>query len=355
MNRTLRNILVIRTDRLGDVILTLPVCSTLRKALPDARITMLVRHYVRPVVEHNASIDDILWDDTPSGALLPLRELRRVAREKRFDAAIVVRPTLRNALLCSTARIPIRVGTGYRWYSRLFTHRVYEHRKTVLRHELEYNLNLLAPLGIGTEQRPSPEYGIAVSDAAREEIRSILRSYGIDDRQRLVILHPSSGGSAREWPPDRFREVGLRLAAMDNVTVLVTGMPAEERTLRRVLERSCPPFISMVGRLALPALAALLERANLFIANSTGPLHLANALGTPVIGLYPPIRVMSAARWGPYGGKAVALRGTGPEDCSRCVRSGHCACMLSIQINQVMGAAVELLRSSSSQTGTNVS
>jgi len=346
MNQTLRNILVIRTDRLGDVILTLPVCSTLRRALPGARIAMLVRNYVRPVIAGNRFVDDVVWEDDLHGSRRPFHEVRNEIREKRFDAVVVVRPTLRNALLAASAHVPMRVGTGYRWYSGLFTNRVYEHRKTAQRHELEFNLNLLSPLGVTADLSSPPQYGITVTEKARSDIRSILKSYGVVDQHRIVVLHPASGGSAREWAPDRFREVGLRLAKLDGVRVVVTGMPTEERTLRRVLERSCPPFLSLVGRLALGSLAALLERASLFIANSTGPLHLANALGTPVIGLYPPIRPMSAARWGPYGGTSVVLSGTGPDDCERCVRSGHCACMLSIQINQVMDDALLLLGSS---------
>ncbi len=354
MNQTLRKILVIRTDRLGDVILTLPVCSTLRKALPDARISMLVRNYVRPVVSGNSFVDDIIWEDDAHGRPRSFRAIWNEIREKGFDAAIVVRPTLRNALLIARAHVPVRVGTGYRWYSGLFTHRVFEHRKTAHRHELELNVNLLSPLGISSDVSIPPDYGITISDRARSDMRSILRSFGVEDQHHVVVLHPASGGSAREWPPDRFREIGLRLAKLDGVFIVVTGMPSEERTLRRVLERSCPPFISMVGRLTLGSLAALLERASLFIANSTGPLHLANALGTPVIGLYPPIRAMSAARWGPYGGRSVSLSGTGPDNCDRCERSGHCACMLSIQINQVMDAATELLKTSSLTKGTNV-
>ena len=142
--------------------------------------------------------------------------------------------------------------------------------------------------------------------------------------------------------------------SLGNYRIVITGMPSEERTLRRVLEGSGSSFVSLVGRLSLGLLAALLARARLFISNSTGPLHLATALGTPVIGLYPPIRPMSAPRWGPYGANAIALTGLGPDDCTRCIRGGHCACMLSIQISQVMDAANELLNRSSLQKGMSV-
>ncbi len=351
MNQTPRNILVVRTDRLGDVILTLPVCSTLHTAIPGAHISMLVRTYVRPIVSGNPIVGDVIWADDDRGMPKGILSLRKELRNKGFDAAIVVRPTFRNTLLVLLARIPRRVGTGYRWYSWLFTDRIFEHRKTAERHELEYNLRLLRPLGIEVSSSVAPYFGIRVPAEVRQEITAILRSFGIEDDQRVVVLHPASGGSAREWPPDRFREVGLQLAAREHVKVVVTGMPSEERTLRRVLENSSPPFVSLVGRLSLPSLAGLLERASLFIANSTGPLHLAGALGTPVIGLYPPVLPMSAARWGPYAENGVALSGEGPGNCLRCARGGRCACMLSIQINHVMDAAVALLKSSSVPKG----
>jgi len=351
MNQTPRNILVVRTDRLGDVILTLPVCSTLHTAFPGVRVSMLVRTYVRPIIAGNPFVEDAVWVDDEGGVPKDFFSLRKELDEKNFDAAVIVRPTFRISLLVFTARISRRVGTGYRWYSWLFTDRLYEHRKTAERHELEYNLRLLRPLGIEVSSSVAPDFGIRVPSDVRQEITAILRSFGIEDDEKVVVLHPASGGSAREWPPDRFRELGLRLAEIENVKVVVTGMPSEERTLRRVLESSCPPFVSLVGRLTLPILTGLLERASLFIANSTGPLHLAGALGTPVIGLYPPVRPMSAARWGPYGENGVALSGDGPGDCQRCAKGGRCACMLSIQINQVLDAAVALLKSSSMPKG----
>jgi heptosyltransferase-3 len=351
MIQTPRNILVVRTDRLGDVILTLPVCATLRKAMPTAQITMMVRRYVRPLVVGNPLVDRIIWEDDEQGMPRPFLALRKELRKGDFDAAIIVRPTLRNALLVATARIPVRIGTGYRWYSGLLTDKVYDHRKTAEHHELEYNLRLLSPLGMSVDAPPSPDYGIGVQEDARREIRAVLASFGVPDERTVVVLHPASGGSAREWPPERFREVGLQLLRRENTAVVVTGMPSEERTLRKFFGSSPFPFISLVGRIRLVSLAALLERASLFISNSTGPLHLANALGTQVIGLFPPVLPMSAARWRPYGRTATVFSGSGPTDCLRCSRRIPCVCMLSIPVDRVVNAAGAALDAAAASNG----
>ena len=353
MIQTLRNILVVRTDRLGDVILTLPVCETLRNAVPSAHVTMLARTYVRPLLAGNALVDDVLWDDDEQGKPKPFLALRNELRAKRFDAAIIVRPTLRNALLAATARIPVRVGSGYRWYSGLMTDKVYEHRKTAEHHELEYNLRLLAPLGMPVDPPETPHYGIRVPEDARREIRAVLESLGVEAGRKVVVLHPASGGSAREWPAERFREVGVRLLSRGDVSVVVTGMPSEERTLRQVVTPGGPAFVSLVGRLRLVSLAALLERATLFISNSTGPLHLATALGTSVIGLFPPVLPMSAMRWGPYSGNSAVFSGSGPGSCNRCSRKAPCVCMLSIPVDQVAAAANNALDRPVSRKGAN--
>jgi len=119
-------------------------------------------------------------------------------RAGRFGAAIIVHPTARLALLVFLARIPVRVGTGYRTYSFLFNRRVYTHRKTAERHEVEYNLDLLSPLGcVAVAARPL-DVPLDIGPGARERASAVLESAGVTGR--FVVIHAGSGGSAREWP-----------------------------------------------------------------------------------------------------------------------------------------------------------
>ncbi|HEX9007439.1 MAG TPA: glycosyltransferase family 9 protein, partial [Bacteroidota bacterium] len=261
---------------------------------------MLTRRYVGPILRENPLVNDVLWYDSLVGSDRPTGDLIRDLQERHFDAALAVHPTPRIAWILARAGIPVRIGTGYRFYSLLFTRRVFDHRRTGERHELEYNLRLLTPLGLTPRPRQAGyEFGITPSGHARASIACILRSFGVPAGTDVAVLHPGSGGSARDWPPENFRRLALNLGEMKNVAVVITGTPVEERVLRKVLHNVSPPVISLAGILQMDQLTALLERAALVVSNSTGPLHLAAALGTPVIGLYPPVAAMSARRWGP--------------------------------------------------------
>lgn len=336
-------ILVVRTDRLGDMVLTLPMLAALRRCFPRAHLALLLRRYTAGIVEGNPYVDALIWYDGNGGGVVPFREMARTLRAGRFDAAVVVYPTGRLAWLMFLSGIPVRVGTGYRVYSFLFNRRVFEHRKDARRHELEYNLGLLKVLGCTPAGEPELEVAVAPDAAAAAE--SLLRSAGVDPLRPYAVLHPGSGGSARDWSARNFRELALRLRGRDGIQIVVTGSRAERGLAASVTGGDGTGGVSVAGLLEVRELAALLKRASLFVSNSTGPLHLAVAVGTPVVGLYPPHPAMSKARWGPYRGRNRVLVPDRPADCTDCVRhpEAGCPCMDSITVDAVHAAARELL------------
>jgi len=123
-----KKFLVIRTDRIGDVILTTPVASAIKRFIPDAQVTLLCRQETAIFGERNPDIDTVVTIDK-EGENKPFFELVKYLRNDKYDCAIIVHPTFQLAVIAAAAGIPIRVGTGYRFYSFLFTHRRYEHRK----------------------------------------------------------------------------------------------------------------------------------------------------------------------------------------------------------------------------------
>ncbi len=344
-HRPPKRILVVRTDRLGDVILTLPMFALLRKCYPDAYLAVLLRRYTGEILDGNPYINEVIWYDR-DGVLIPFNEMCATLRERRFDTAVVVYPRLRLAWLMFRSGIPVRVGTGYRYYSFLFNRKVYEHRKDARRHELEYNLSLLQKIGCAVPEDFVPEFYIDVPVEADTAIDQLLSEQRVAGKE-LAILHPGSGGSAREWPMRYFGTLAARLAA-EGFAVLVTGTTEEAQKIRAVVDASGGVAVALAGRLSLKHLAALLRRANVFIANSTGPLHLAVAMGTPVVGLYPQHPAMSATRWGPYTGKKAVLVPDRPLDCRVCVESKtECECMASIDVERVLRETLRLIRENS--------
>jgi heptosyltransferase-3 len=336
-----KNILIVRTDRIGDVVLTLPMIRVLRKNFPLAQISFFARSYTNEIVEGQPGlVRVILYDEEGAQKrFLPmLFELRRAD----FDLALVAFPRFRIALLLWLSGIKTRVGSGYRWYSLLFNKRVFEHRKTAERHEFEYNLTLLRELGCEVDPEIVPNLAIkqeALTIASEERKR-----LGVSSKDVLVILHPGSGGSARDWSPDNFASLAFKFANL-GWKVVVTGAKGEEKLVRRVVDGSGTMIGSSVGVLSLKGLAAFISFADLLVANSTGPLHIAAAVGTPVIGFYPPIIACSPQRWGPIIQNRILF----VPECAQCelchgVTCRSNVCMDQIKVQDVVDAAQKLVK-----------
>jgi ADP-heptose:LPS heptosyltransferase len=336
----LRKILLARTDRLGDVILSTPVATALKKNLGNVHVTCLVRQYTAAITRCHPHVDETLEiDGDEIGG--DMQRLVRALRQRRFDAAVMLYPRPNLAWAVWQSGVPLRIGTGYRWYSFLFNRRVFEHRKTAARHEAEYNLRLLQPLGIAAAEI---EFHFALSQAERDRIDAKLNELGVGAKP--VVLHPGSGGSARDWPPEYFARLADLLHHELGVDVALTGAPAEENLIAAIQQQTESKPLSLCGRLTIIELAVLCQRAAVFVGNSTGPLHLAVMVGAPVVAFYPPIRAARPERWGPYGRLADVLMSQ-QEECRRCRRSltRVCACMRAITVKK----AFEKIREKLSQ------
>lgn len=340
-----QRVLIVRTDRLGDVILSLPMVIALRKAFPQVAVSMLLQHYTGAIVEGHPCVEEILWYDN-DGRVVPFLAMVRTIRARRFDAVVIARPTARLAWLMFCARIPVRIGSGYRYYSLLFNRRIFEHRKDARRHELEYNLNLLAPLGVSPEAPRGPaSFGITVAPEEDTAARNILAAHGVNPDRPFAVIHPGTGGSAREWYVGNFGDLGARLRSRKRIPVVVTGTTSEGELVRTVVQKIGDAGVPLDGKLSLRELAVVLRLASVWIGHSTGPLHLAVAMGTPVVGLYPQLLPMSSKRWGPYSNRSRVHVPDRPTDCVECVggKLGHCPCMDSITVNEVYRSVEELL------------
>ena len=344
MENRYQRILIVRTDRIGDVILTLPMAQVLKKQFPQAHIAMLIQRYTAELVEDNRSVDQIIFYDDGERPI-PLFHLVGSLRSHRFDIVFHTQPRFRLALMTWFARISVRVGTGYRWYSLLFNRRVYEHRKDAQYHELEYNLHLLATIGCSAEgEDVTPT--LQVRADVLDKMCKMLFSLGIKTNYRIVILHPGSGRSARDWSSENFGLLGKQLSKIPEVKIIVTGRSTERSLIGEVKAVIGDSAIVLPRELSLREFGALSKMASLFIANSTGPIHIAAAVGTPVIGLYPQITPQSAKRWGPYTEKkAIFTPLDKPADCKKCVdaTANACECMASIRVDEVYEAAVKYL------------
>ncbi len=341
VNSNIRNILLVRTDRIGDLVLSLPLLPVLKRNFPEAKISVLVRRYTRELVEGHSCVDEILIYEHEDRIASLWNTLRQI-RSRHFDLVIIPYPRLRITTLMFFAGIPIRVGTGYRWYSFFFNRRVFEHRKDAKRHEVEYNLNLLKTIGVDISQPPEFEFNIPKE--AERAVEAILAENNITGK--FAIVHPGSGGSAREWSPEKFSSLGDMLHEQLHFSVVITGSENERTLVEKVSDGMKTHAVNMSGKLSLSELGALCKRAAVFVSNSTGPLHIASIVGTPVAAFYPPIIPCSPVRWGPYTA-AKKIFTADNKTCPLC-RGGACqsnVCMDQIAVRDVFDAITELVSS----------
>ena len=328
-----KNLLIVRTDRIGDVVLSLPLASIIKKHLPDCRITFLVRNYTKALVDNHPYVDEVIVLKE-SGKKILVRENVSTIADYNFDAAVIVYPTFVTSLIIYLSNIKNRIGTGYRWYSFLFNQKIYEHRKFAEKHELEYNVNLLSTFGI--EENVSPgkvEFDLAPDQASEEKIDEILRRSEIKTGEPIIIIHPGSGGSSVDLPQQKFKELVEKIVKELTENIILTGSDREKYLCENLKLR--PGILNLAGKLDLPGMIALIKESSIFISNSTGPIHIAAALGKYTIGFYPRIAACSADRWGPYTNKKVIFS---PKiECSDCTRE-QCSrldCMNSIEVNDI--------------------
>lgn len=294
----LQRILVSRTDGLGDVIVTLPVAVALKEQLPDVEVAFLVTPYTAPIVKRIAEIDRVL-------TISKLRRGLHVMRLYKPDAIIFAKPEFKLALEALIARIDVRVGTGYRLYSGLFTRWVYEHRRSGQKHEAEYSVNLLGPILDGPLTVKMPQ--LQVSRSGANEAGKRLGELGATGE--YLVVHPGSRGSASTYTPDDYAAViDALLADYDDLTVLVTAGPGEEPLAEDIRQKArLKERVRVVAGLSLDGLSELLRGARGFLGSSSGPAHLAALVRTPVVGLYPGLPPMWPARWGPLGEHVTTL------------------------------------------------
>jgi heptosyltransferase-3 len=335
--------LVVRTDRIGDVILSTPVFEAIKSKFPDSRLCVMVSSYAAEVVKNNPHVDDVIIDDYERqvGGWREFFRLTREIRRSRFDVAILLRPTFRLALMLFLAGTKYRIGTGYRFYQMLFNRKVYEHRKVNLRHEADYNLDLLRPLDIAS-RKISPK--VYLSAQEEDFAERLFNQYEITPDDTVVLIHPGSGDSSLNLPPQRFAQAADKLAEKLGAKIIITGTEKERNLVSFIRNGMEHDAFDLVGKTNLRQLASVLKRCQVVVSNSTGPMHLAVAVGTPTVAVFCPIFAAGPIRWGPYGEGHEVLVPPVPI-CFECKPQScpHYDCMEKIGADQIVSKVCALL------------
>ena len=301
----IRRVGVVRSDALGDNVVSLPMAGALKRALPEAKVVWVCRDYARPLADRSREVDDVrVWDGGEDAA-------ENAALFEGLDAVVFAFPEPKLMSAAARAGVPIRVATGRRWASlRWANRRVWRSRRNRPEHEAMQGLRLLHALAIPARWR-HPDLGdwldlTGLQGSSNADRATELVPAGWSSLQGSVVLHPGNHGSANGWSVERFAELASRLLER-GVPVVVTGTESERLGLKPVLKAldGRPAGLDAVGRWSLSELMDVLGFVGCVVASSTGPLHVASALGTPTVGLFRTSAPFWPERWGPLGRGAV--------------------------------------------------
>jgi heptosyltransferase III len=241
-------------------------------------------------------------------------EVKALCKTGGYDLAIVVHPRFSIALGLFLGGVKHRLGTAYRWYSLLFNIKHRQHRKDSVKHELQYNLDLLNELNCERHKEIWPV--LKVQDEQLSNVKDKLSGIGADLSKDIITIHIPSLGSAKVWNDKNFICL-INMITDLNLNIVLTGTESDRTQVENVLTKiENKSGVFPVLGFNLKELAAVLRLSKLFIGNSTGPIHIAAAVGTFCIGLYSPVKVESSVRWGPFTDKKKIFQPEG-DDSSR--------------------------------------
>lgn len=372
-----RKVLAVQTSSLGEVVLLVPALRTLRAAMPDAGISCLVRESTADVLKDQGIVDEIIVFDKGPSAMATVEMARRLSG-KGFDLALLFNRSFRSALMATLAGIPERVGVAAQVRGLFLTCPVPD-RCNPLQHEMDKNLDVLRVIGFEPEW---VDMTLAVTGSARNAAGVHLKRMGIRDGERIIGIWPGAGWASRRWPAGNFAEAARRLLQSCRADrVMVMWGLGEEILARNIVEGVGSSAAAPDDFVPLATLPGLLARCALLLTNDTGPMHLANALGVPVV---VPMGPTEPRRWGPatrfdfssrkdfetscvrstvcvvtpctfpgHGGEGIAkCFPCGKKNCLKAARlpgfvlpDRASDCMASIRVSACVAAAVEILDS----------
>ena len=354
------HVLCVRLDALGDVLMTTPAIRAVKESRPGRRVTLLTSPAGAAAAALVPDVDDVIVYDAPwmkatarRADSRPDRAMIDQLRERHFDAAAIFTVYSQNplppAMLCYLADVPLRLAHCRENPYQLLTDWVPDPEpQRLTRHEVRRQLDLVAAVGCQTADE---RMGLRVPPAAADRVDEILAGLALTAADRWAVMHVGASAPSRRYPPELFASAARDLAD-EGVRLVFTGSPAEEELIEHVRAGMDGYSHSLAGELNLAELAALLRRAPLLISNNTGPVHVASAVGTPVVDLY----ALTNPQHTPWAVPCRVLSHDVP--CRNCLKSvcpeGHNDCLRKVPPGDVVRAALDLLNGTHVSHGTHV-
>jgi heptosyltransferase-3 len=333
----MHNILIIKLRYIGDVLLATLTARAIKSARPEVRVTMLVTRGTEDVLLGNPDIDEVVILDKDS--LAAQWRLITGLRRRRFDIVLDLTDGDRAAFLSWISGAPVRIGfnDGHRWQGRFYTQVVRFERG--VQHRIDRDLEALKLANI---QAGSQDPHVWLTPEEEHIADQLLDQLGVQRPLPIVILQPGARYWFKAWPPERFAELADRLVSQHGCQVLIGGSRQESDLAQQIRQMAKSRPIVMAGSTTVRQFASIAKKSALFVGNDSGAMHIASAVGTPVVALFGP---SNPREWHPRGGPVEVLYKD--IDCRRscaptCTRGGE-NCMKLIVVDEVFDAAQRLL------------
>ncbi|MBM3208063.1 MAG: lipopolysaccharide heptosyltransferase II [Chlamydiae bacterium] len=329
-----KNIIVRMPNWVGDMVMATPIISDLRKAFPDAKITAMCKNPLSELLEEDQEIDEVFCFNKTS--LFSRHSDRRNILDKlqkgKYDLGILLTNSISTAWWFWQGKVENRIGFNTKGRSYFLTHPVEFPENIKKQHLVTTYKKLLEPLGIPISDT-SPR--IFVSDKEIQLVRALLKQHGVSEDKIIVGINPGATyGSAKCWLPERFRGITKQLLEDKDVFVVYFGDLATASLVKEICQGLSQRVINMAGLTSLRELAALLKICDVLLTNDSGPMHIAAALGTPVVALF---GSTSPEITGPFRTGVVVQK---PVECSPCYQRTcpiDFRCMKKIEEQDVYG------------------
>ncbi len=295
MKRQLR-ILIVRQDRIGDVVLSTPLPREIKKVYPNSFVAVMVRNYTKDIYLNNPYVDEIIiYDETKKGFKNFLEDVKKIKKYK-FTHALMLLPNEKINYLLFFAGIPFRIGVGHKLYQFItFTKFVDRKKYNPLRHEADYSLDLIRKIGI---EPTSTDPEIFLSDNEKIKANEIKRTL-VNNDQKLIGINTSSGNSAPNLPLEEYKRLILKLSNEKRIKVVITDINPDDSI--KNLPNVIYPMTSLRNDILIFSILDLL------ISSSTGPMHICSALKVKTLSLFCPLTACSPKLWGPLGNESRIL------------------------------------------------
>ncbi len=272
---------------IGDVVLTLPSVSALRKRFPSARITAAVREPADELLSGVNLFDTVIRIPNPrkEGLWWQIRFAQKL-KKYQYDVSAVFPNSFRSAFLLSQSGAPVRIGYDIGIRYLFLTHPIQTNAiDTRAQNRVDYFFNILAPLGLEKPQFEGISVGMLEDDPSTEEV---LKSIGIEPDEFFIMLHPGASKPQRTWRHERFAILCQKLIKQYDLKVVLLGSKSEGPMLEKIKQFAPPGKVQILPELNLRGVAKALEKSGLFIGNDSGMMHLAALMNTPLLGIFGP-------------------------------------------------------------------